>query len=115
MRGRDNTLRANGLEHQVQFHRPFSRTRTAYIELAATTGTVKSLQVSLSSLCLAISLANTSGPKSQKLHNSGFPTTCAADPSPARISATKWLLPPKHKIKHDQDKQVQKAEEKVFF
>ena len=59
---------------------------------------------------------NTSGPKSQKLLNSGLPTTCAADPNPARISATtKRLLPPKHKIKHDQDKQVQKAEEKIIF
>lgn len=52
----------------------------------------------------------------QKPLNSGLPTTCAADPNPARISATtKWLLPLKHKIKHRQDKQVQKAEEKFIF
>lgn len=70
----------------------------------------------VSSLCSAVGLANTSGPTSQKLLNSGLPATCAADPNPARISATtKWLLPPKHKIKHDWDKQVQKAEEKDFI
>lgn len=115
MNGRDNTLTANGLEHQLQFHCMLSRTCTAYFELATSTEAVKSLQY-LSSLCLAISLANTSGPKSQKLLNSGLPITRAADPNPARISArTKWLLPSKHKIKHDQDKQVQKAEEKIIF
>lgn len=115
MKGRDNTLTANGLEHQVQFHCTLGRTRTAYFEPATSTDAVKSLQ-HLSSLCLAISLANTSGPKSQKLLNSGLPITCAADPHPARISATtKWLLPLKPKIKHDQDKQVQKAEEKIIF
>lgn len=54
--------------------------------------------------------------KSKAPQNSGLPIISAADPNPARISATtKWLLPPKHKIKHHQDKQVQKAEEKFIF
>ena len=45
MRGRDNT--ANGLEHQVQFHRTLGRTCSAYFELVTSTEAMKSLQVSL--------------------------------------------------------------------
>lgn len=51
MRGRDNTLTANGLEHQVQFHRTLGNTRTAYFELATSTETVKSLP-GISPLCV---------------------------------------------------------------
>lgn len=118
MRGRDNTLTANGLEHQVQFHRTLGNTlilNWLILNRQLPQRLWKAYRY-LSSLLLAFGLANTSGPKSQKLLNSGLPITSAADPNPARISATtKWLLPLKHKIKHDQDKQVQKAEEKDFF
>lgn len=115
MRGRDNTLTANGLEHRVQFHHTLCSTCSAYFERQLPQRQWKAYG-HLSSLCFAIGLANTSGLKSLKILNSGLPTTCAADPSAARTSATtKWLLPPKHKIKHDQNKQVQKAEEKIFF
>lgn len=107
MRGRDNTLRANGLEHQGQFHRTLGRTRSADFEQATSTEAVKSLQLSLL-FVFSSQLANTSSPQSQKLLNLGLPT----DPTPARISATtKRLLPPKH----DQDKQVQKSRREDFF
>lgn len=47
MRGRDNTLTANGLEHWVQFHRTLCSTCSAYCELAASTETGKSLWAAL--------------------------------------------------------------------
>lgn len=47
----------------------------------------------LSSLCSAIGLENTSGPKSQKLLNSGLPPTCAADPNPAKDFSYDQMAP----------------------
>lgn len=44
MRGRDNTLTANGLEHQLQFHCTLGKTHTAYFELTTSTEALKSLQ-----------------------------------------------------------------------
>lgn len=103
MRVRDNTLRANSLEHQGQFHRTLGRTRSADFEQAASTEAVKSRQISL---LFVFSLQTPPVPKDELLH-SGLPT----DPNPARISATtKRLLPPKH----DQDKQVQKSRREDF-
>lgn len=64
MRGRDNTLTANGLEHQLQFHCMLGKTHTAYFELTTPTEALKSLQGSFSSLRLVTGLINTSGPKS---------------------------------------------------
>lgn len=44
MRTRDNTLTANGLEHQLQFHCTLGKTHTVYLELTTPTEARKSLQ-----------------------------------------------------------------------
>lgn len=115
MRGRDNTLNSKwlGTPSAIPLH-----TRQ-YTHRLFWTGNFhrgcEKLTGYLSSLCLGIGLANTLAPKvkSSLIQVSQPPVLLTQ--SSKELSYDHIALPLKHKIKHDQDKQVQKAEEKIYI